>query len=650
MTTLFSFFSILLLAVGYHLQSPDGRLDVEVKADGQQLSFLLTQDRDTLLAESGIGLTLDDGSRIEASKVKSARRRKVSETIDAPFYRQSSFTMEGNELDLRFKSGFGVVFRAYNEGVAYRFYSSLSHTYIINNEKAQYAFVDNPTAWLSYSTNKEKPYAMAFQNFYDETTLSGAQQRPAFLPVTVDCRKAKVTLLESDVEAYPGMFVQSKEGSLNAEFAPYPAEMAYYPWRKMSYVKEGSDHIAECSGTRIFPWRILGVARDDREMPVSNLVYALASQNRIGDTSWIQTGKVAWDWWNDWNLTGVPFKSGINMDTYRYYIDFASAHGIEFVVLDEGWYEPAAGDMLTVIPALNLEELIQYAAERNVRLVLWTVFNVLDDQLEAACQKYSAMGIAGFKVDFLDRNDQTAAEMAYRIAGKCAQYHLTLDYHGFYTPTGLNRTFPNIINYESVFGMEEMKWSPKEVDMPRYDVTFPFIRLQSGLVDYTPGAMRNATRSDWNAAYSTPMSQGTRCHQLATYIVYDSPFTMLCDAPTMYQREEEYTRFLCSLPTVFEHTQILQGRLGEYIVTVREGKDGNWYVGGLTNWEARDIDLNFDFLPKDQTFEATLYADGVNAHRQAQDYQCRTFKADATTSRTIHLAPGGGFVLRLDAR
>ena len=488
---------------------------------------------------------------------------------------------------------------------------------------------------------------MAFQNYYDETSLSKAQQRPAFLPATIDCGKAKVTLLESDVEAYPGMFVQAKEGSLNAEFASYPAEMAYYPWRKMSYVKEGSDHIAECAGERTMPWRIFGVTHDDREMPVSNLVYALAATNRIGDTSWIRTGKVAWDWWNDWNLTGVSFESGINMDTYRYYIDFASAHGIEFVVLDEGWYEPVTGDMLTVIPALNLEELIRYAADRNVKLVLWTVFNVLDDQLEAACKKYSEMGIAGFKVDFLDRNDQTAVEMVYRIAEKCAQYHLTLDYHGFYTPTGMNRTFPNIINYESVFGMEEMKWSPKEVDMPKYDVTFPYIRLQSGLVDYTPGAMRNATKSDWNAAYSTPMSQGTRCHQLATYIVFDSPFTMLCDAPTMYQKEEEYTRFLCSLPTVFEKTQIVQGELGEYIVTVREGRDGSWYVGGLTNWEARDIDLLFDFLPAGQSFEATLYADGVNAHRQAQDYQVMTFKADASSSQSIHLAPGGGFVLRL---
>lgn len=382
-------------------------------------------------------------------------------------------------------------------------------------------------------------------------------------------------------------------------------------------------------------------------MPVNNLVYALASPNRIGDCSWVKPGKVAWDWWNDWNLKGVPFKAGINMDTYKYYIDFASRNGLEYVVLDEGWYDPKSGDMLTVIPELDLPELVRYGKSKGVELVLWTVFNVLDSQLDEACRKYSEMGIKGFKVDFLDRDDQTAVEMIYRIAAKAAEYKLMLDYHGIYKPTGLNRTYPNVVNYESVFGMEEMKWSEVEKNMPLYDVTFPYIRLMAGYVDYTPGAMRNLSKRDFQPMYSTPASMGTRCHQLAAYIVHDSPFTMLCDAPTNYLKEQECVDFISSIPVEVDSTFIYSGKLGESIVTVRK-KDINWYIGGMTNWDERDITLDFSFLGKGEKYRCTLFKDGINASRQAEDYVKQTFIVDANTKLPIHLASGGGFALKLE--
>lgn len=494
----------------YVLSSPDGTLKVEISA-GNELAYQVMHGNDTILSHSNIGLVLEDGTIVgKTPRITGERRKKIKDNIESPFYRFKEFVATGNELDLKLKGGFGIIFRAYNEGVAYRFYTTQSSDIIIKEEQAEFNFKEDYTAYLPYTTNDKKTMAMAYQNVYDITPLSKAQPKLAFLPVTVDCGSVKLTLLESDLEAYPGMFVQSQQGKygLKGVFAPYPAKTDFYPWRKQEYVTETTDFISRSRGSRSYPWRVLAITEKDTDMPVNNLVYALASPNRIGDTSWIKTGKVAWDWWNDWNLKGVPFKAGINMDTYKYYIDFASRNGLEFIVLDEGWYAPKSGDMLTVIPELDLPELIAYGKSKGVEIVLWTVFNVLDSQLEAACKKYADMGIKGFKVDFLDRDDQTAVEMVYRIAEMTARYKLTLDLHGIYKPTGINRTYPHIINFESVFGMEEVKWTDIKNNMPLYDVTFPYIRMMAGPVDYTPGAMRNATKADWRAMYYTPASMG----------------------------------------------------------------------------------------------------------------------------------------------
>lgn len=633
----------------YVLSSPDGTLKVEISA-GNELAYQVMHGNDTILSHSNIGLVLENGTIVgKTPRITGERRRKIKDNMESPFYRFKEFVATGNELDLKLKGGFGIIFRAYNEGVAYRFYTTQSSDIIIKEEQAEFNFKEDYTAYLPYTTNDKKPMAMAYQNVYDITPLSKAQPKLAFLPVTVDCGSVKLTLLESDLEAYPGMFVQSQQGKygLKGVFAPYPAKTDFYPWRKQEYVTETTDFISRSRGSRSYPWRVLAITEKDTDMPVNNLVYALASPNRIGDTSWIKTGKVAWDWWNDWNLKGVPFKAGINMDTYKYYIDFASRNGLEFIVLDEGWYDPKSGDMLTVIPELDLPELIAYGKSKGVEIVLWTVFNVLDSQLEAACKKYADMGIKGFKVDFLDRDDQTAVEMVYRIAEMTARYKLTLDLHGIYKPTGINRTYPHIINFESVFGMEEVKWTDIKNNMPLYDVTFPYIRMMAGPVDYTPGVMRNATKADWRAMYYTPASMGTRCHQLAAYIVHDSPFTMLCDAPTNYLNEQECVDFIASLPVEVDSTFIASGELGKYIVTVRK-KDVNWYIGGMTNWDERDVQLDFSFLPEGMSYTAVLFKDGVNANKQAEDYRKETIRIDKDSRLTLHLASGGGFAMKLE--
>ena len=582
----------------------------------------------------------------------SAKQLNRTETISAPFYRQKEFTVSYRQLDLRLSGGFGLQVRAYDEGVAYRFYTTNKKETIITDETADFCFPEDSKAWLAYSTNDQKPFAMAFQNFYDETLLSQAQDKYAFLPATIQSGDVKVTILESDLRAYPGMFLHKRDGSfcvtfcvISADFAKYPKKMAYYPWRGMSYVEETEDYIAKSTGPRTYPWRVMAITEQDTEMPVNNLVYALATPNQIGATDWIRPGKVAWDWWNVWNLKGVDFEAGINTRTYQYYIDFAAKNHIPYVVLDEGWYDSSKGDIMHPIKDIDLQGLIDYGRQKGVGIVLWTVFNVLDEHLVEACEQYKTMGIKGWKIDFMDRNDQTAVEMAERLAKTSAQYQLFVDYHGFYAPTGMSRTYPNILNYEGVFGMEEARWAKKETDMPKYDVTFPFIRMMAGQVDFTPGAMRNGTKDNWVECYQNPVSMGTRCHQLACYVVHDSPFTMLCDAPTNYEREQPCVDLITSIPDTFDETRILQGKLGNYIVVARRA-GSDWYIGGQTNWEGREVDLSLDFLSPG-AYEAMIACDGINANHNAEDYRIERKTVSPNDRLQLKLASGGGFVVKI---
>ncbi len=645
--------AIPVLAKDYTVASPNGSNVVTV-TDGIHL-YISHDGKNIFHVKAGLVLTgnsiaMGSSRTVSVQKIKSVSKQKVRrEDIVAPFYRQRQFTVSYRQMDVRLSEGFFMQVRVYDEGVAYRFCTADDKETVILDEIADFQFHDMAKAWLAYSTNDKKPFAMAFQNFYHETTIADAEDKYAFLPVTIETDQVKVTILESDLRGYPGMFLKKSQGvdgsSLKASFPQYPKQMAYYNWRGMSYVDQTEDYIAKSTGSRTYPWRVMAITDNDVEMPVNNMVYALATPNQIGETDWIKPGKVAWDWWNDWNLTGVDFEAGINTDTYLYYIDFAEKYHIPYVVLDEGWYDSAKGDIMNPMRKIDLPKIIDYGRQKGVGVVLWAVFNVLDGHLIEACEKYAAMGVKGWKVDFLDRNDQTAVEMAERIAKTAANYRLIVDYHGFYAPTGMSRTYPNILNYEGVFGMEECRWAEKETDMPRYDVTFPFIRMMAGQVDFTPGAMRNGTKNDWVACYQKPVSMGTRCHQAACYVVHDSPFTMLCDTPVNYQREPEYTSFIAQVPDEWDETRVLQGELGQFIVTARR-KGTTWYVGGQTNWDGRTILLPLNFLDSGQ-YTVTSLVDGVNAGHNAEDYRLTCESHYAGDQLTIVMAGGGGFVLKI---
>ncbi len=634
----------------YSLTSPDGKLKTNITT-GKQLTYDITFHNQQVLEASPLSMTLDNGEVWgENDKVSKVTRKSINGKISTPLYRANEIVENYNELTLQFKD-FNVVFRAYDDGIAYRFVNKGKKPFNVVDELVNYQFPTDATASVPYVKPRKgvNKYANSFENYYANVPLSKVdQEKLVFLPVVVSLdNNVKVGITEVDLENYPGLYLIGKGNTqLLGDFAPFPKkqEQGGHNMLQMNVI-EVENYIAKVNKPRKFPWRVAIVTNEDKELASSHLSYLLAEPSRLEDISWIKPGKIAWDWWNAWNLDGVNFETGVNNDTYKAYIDFASKNGIEYVILDEGWAVNLKADLMQVVPEINLEELIAYANKKNVGLVLWAGYHAFNRDMENVCRHYAEMGIKGFKVDFMDRDDQEMTEFNYRAAQITAKYKLLLDLHGMYKPAGLNRTYPNAINFEGVNGLEQMKWEENPTAQVEYDVMIPFIRQVAGPMDYTQGAMRNAAKGNYYPCYEEPMSQGTRCRQLALYMVLDSPFNMLCDTPSNYEREKECTDFISAVPTVWDETIVLDGKMGEYIITAR--RQGNtWYIGGITNWDARDLEVDLSFLG-DKTYSGKLFKDGVNAHRIGRDYQSEAIQAKKGDKVKIHLAPGGGFALTL---
>ena len=634
----------------YSLTSPDGKLKTNITT-GKQLTYDITFHNQQVLEASPLSMTLDNGEVWgENDKVSKVTRKSVNGKISTPLYRANEIVENYNELTLQFKD-FNVVFRAYDDGIAYRFVNKGKKPFNVVDELVNYQFPTDATASVPYVKPRKgvNKYANSFENYYANVPLSKVdQEKLVFLPVVVSLgNNVKVGITEVDLENYPGLYLIGQGNTqLLGDFAPFPKkqEQGGHNMLQMNVI-EVENYIAKVNKPRKFPWRVAIVTDEDKELASSHLSYLLAEPSRLEDISWIKPGKIAWDWWNAWNLDGVNFETGVNNDTYKAYIDFASKNGIEYVILDEGWAVNLKADLMQVVPEINLEELIAYANKKNVGLVLWAGYHAFNRDMENVCRHYAEMGIKGFKVDFMDRDDQEMTEFNYRAAQITAKYKLLLDLHGMYKPAGLNRTYPNAINFEGVNGLEQMKWEENPTAQVEYDVMIPFIRQVAGPMDYTQGAMRNAAKGNYYPCYEEPMSQGTRCRQLALYMVLDSPFNMLCDTPSNYEREKECTDFISAVPTVWDETIVLDGKMGEYIITAR--RQGNtWYIGGITNWDARDLEVELSFLG-DKTYSGKLFKDGVNAHRIGRDYQSEAIQAKKGDKVKIHLAPGGGFALTL---
>ena len=635
----------------YELSSPDGTVRTVVTV-GEDLNYSVWKNSDQLLNPSVISMDLMDGSSYDASvKLQKVERSTVDNTLDALFYKKDKVRENYNELKLRFRT-YDLIFRAYDAGVAYRFVSKSKAPFKVKGEIAEFSFPEDWNAYVPYVRARAKGFENqfwnSFENRYENLPMSSWDtERLAFLPLMVQSPQGyKINIMESDLTDYPGMYLYNSDGdsTLEAVFPRYPKDVEQGGHNMLQgVVKSREEYIAEYDGATAFPWRIVNISSEDKEMLDNDLVWLLgAPADPSADWSWVKPGKVAWDWWNDWNLTGVDFKAGVNNATYEYYIDFASRNGIEYVILDEGWAVNLEADLFKVVPEIDLEKLVAYAAERNVGLVLWAGYWAFDKDMEKICEHYAKMGIKGWKVDFMDRDDQVVVDFYTRAAVTAAKYRQFVDFHGGYEPSGLNRTYPNVLNYEGVFGLEQMKWSKPEVDMITYDVTFPYIRMAAGPVDYTQGAMLNAGRK-YVPNWSEPMSQGTRCHQLGMYVTYESPFNMLCDTPIHYEREKECTDFIASVPTVWDETVALDGKVGEYVIVARRSGDV-WYIGGLTNWDARDVELDLNVLGAGG-WNVEMFADGVNVEKNAKDY--KVVRTQNTDKLKVRMASGGGFAARL---
>ena len=657
MHRLMTTFAALLIAASafaapknYGLNSPDGRLYVNVEA-GDGISYTLTHKGDLLMDKTEISMATTAGEVFGSeAKVRKVSRRSVSQTIPTVLYKKAEVKDEFNEMTLRFKN-FSLIFRAYDDGMAYRFVSHLKGEYQIEAETAGFNFAQDWNMWVPYVDQHiqtlDSQFFNSFENRYEYVPLSAwNKDLLGFLPIMVDASEGrKIVITEADLMDYPGMHIYNGDADkkLEGRFAPVPDQREQGGHNMLQMiVKSRKPYIAECEGETLFPWRVVAVSEEDVQMADNDMVYRLATPADLSaDWSWVKPGKVAWDWWNAWNLYGVDFRAGINNDTYKYYIDFASANGIEYVILDEGWAVNLQADLFQVIPEIDLEELAAYARNRNVGLILWAGYYAFDRDMEKVCKHYSEMGIKGFKIDFMDHDDQIVVDFHRRAAEMAAKYHMMVDFHGTYKPTGLHRTYPNVVNFEGVHGLEQMKWSKETVDQVTYDVTIPYIRMMAGPMDYTQGAMRNATRGNYRPVNSEAMSQGTRCRQLAQYVIFESPLNMLCDSPSNYLKEKECTEFIAAVPEIWDETHGIDGKVGEYIVMARRS-GSDWYVGGMTDWSARTMTIDLSFLPEGG-YNVELYRDGVNADRAACDYRKEVIELPADRKITVKMMPGGGF-------
>ena len=646
-------------AAEYQVSSPNGKVKVVVNTD-EAVKWSVTYDGKPVLMPSQIDIQLRQGKKVLGlGQIGKVAVRQIKSSFDSPFYKKATVKDEYGQMLMYTNQKFTIEVRAYDDGAAYRLISANSKPSTVVNETAEFCFDADYQAFVPYVNDNRggERYCYSFESYYDEQPLSKMfNDSLAITPLAV-CLPGgmKAIVMDAGVENYPGMFVKKGKAahSLVAEFAPYPTEQPVCGYARLNLVPtKRADYIAKMNGKQSLPWRAVVITEKDADILNCDMAQRLAPACRIGDTSWISPGKVAWDWWNNTNITGVDFKSGMNTDTYLYYIDFAAKNHLEYIIIDEGWSSEESL-MKDLNPEIDLPRLIAYGRQKGVGIILWSSWRNLigndpmcdQSVVEAVMAHYADMGIKGFKVDFFDRDDQQVSASAYKIAEIAAKHHLHLDYHGL-KPFGIQRAYPNILNFEGVKGLENSKWEPRVGDgplhnQPRYDVTIPYLRMLAGPLDYTPGAMMNAMKDSFFGNNDHPMSQGTRVHQMAMYVTFEAPLQMLADSPTKYMQNQECTDFIAQIPTTFDETIALDGKLGEYTVIARR-KGAVWYLAAMTDWTARDLTIDLSFLGEG-THQADIFADGVNAAKEATDYKHSRQAVKRSDRLAVHLSSGGGW-------
>lgn len=631
----------------YNLTSPDGKVVVDIE-NGSSLHFSVRNENEIVIPDAEINMEIDGRNLLseKKNKIKKSKKNSVNEQIHPPVaIKNAVIENEYQELQLQYKKDFSVVFRAYNDAVTYRFETGFKDTITVKDERLDIELPENAEAWFTYIDRWMNNY----EKMYEKEPVSKlTSNKTTHLPLLVDLKnRGKLLITESDLTDYPGLYFTGEGGNHLKSILPPRVKTEKQNvkgesnWDRTIVPESSYDYIARTSGNRTFPWRIFALSANDVDLLNNEIVYKLAEPSRLKETDWIKPGQVAWDWWNYWNVTGVDFRAGVNNDTYKYYIDFASENKIPYIMMDEGWYE--LGDVTKRVPGIDVKEIVEYGKKKNVGVILWNVWKTLDDQMDEAMDLFGQWGVKGIKVDFMDRDDQDVVNFYYRCAKAAAEHHLFVDFHGAYKPSGIQRTYPNVVNFEGVVGLENAKWSEKA--NPDNAVILPFIRMFTGPMDYTPGAMRNAQKSEFRAINHNPMSMGTRCQQLAMYILYEAPLQMLADNPTAYKKEQESLDFITSVPTTWDETLPLSGEIGKYVVIARR-KGSEYFVGAMTNWEARNLAVDFSFLPEGE-WNMEIFQDGINADRNGIDYKKTVSSVTNTQKIDIHLAPGGGWAARI---
>jgi alpha-glucosidase len=655
---LFCLISLCASAGNYEVSSPNGKLKVTITTD-EGVKWSVDYDGRQVLLPSAIDIRLSQGRKTYGlGKVGKVARYTVNGSFKNPFYKKLNISDAYGQLLMYTTEKFTIEVRAYDDGAAYRLISSNKKPLTVTDETVEFCFGDDYQAFVPYVNDNRggERYCYSFESYYDEAPLSKMYPDSlAITPLAVCLPDGmKAIVMDAGVENYPGMMLKKGEGNvLKAEFAPYPLEQEIGGYDRLNLVPtKRADYIAKFVKQQSLPWRAVVITERDADILSCDMAQRLAPACRIADTSWIKPGKVAWDWWNNCNITGVDFPSGMNTNTYLYYIDFAAKNRVEYIIIDEGW-SGKESLMEGLSPDIDLKRLIAYGKEKGVGIILWSSWrNLIGSNplggiaaTEAVMKHYADMGIKGFKVDFFDRDDQQVIASAYQVAECAAKYHLYLDYHGL-KPFGIQRAYPNIFNFEGVKGLENSKWEPRVGDgplhnQPRYDVTAPYLRMLAGPMDYTPGAMMNAMKDSFFGNNDHPMSQGTRVHQMAMYTTFEAPLQMMADSPTKYMQNQECTDFIAQIPTTFDETVALDGKLGEYTVIARR-KGSVWYVAAMTDWTACDLTISLDFIGEGQ-HTADIFADGVNAHKEATDYKHTQQTVTSKDRLTVHLSSGGGW-------
>lgn len=616
------------------IQSPDGRLKVNIELK-DKIYYSVYSGDDLLLDNCSLGMTLTDEELGAQPKLRSMKRGEINESVKREIPLKNAVVKNHcNTLRLNMAGNYAVEFRVFDNGVAYRFITDKKGEVDVMGEDMQIRFPADYVAHLSqpngFKTSYEYPYT------HVQTASYKATDRMSYLPVLLETHKHyKILISEADLRDYPCMFLKSTgDNGLQSLFPKCPLEFGEDGDRSLKILKE-APYIARTSGRRSFPWRFFVITNEDKDLIANEMVYNLSSPCELEDYSWIKPGQVSWEWWHDARLYGVDFRSGYNMDSYKYYIDFASTFGIPYIIMDEGWAK-STRDPFTPNPTIDLKELIQYGKERNVKIVLWLTWLTVENHFDVF-KTFADWGIAGVKIDFMDRSDQWMVNYYERVAKEAAKYKLFVDFHGSFKPAGLERRYPNVLSYEGVLGMEQ-GGNCKPVNT----IYLPFMRNAVGPMDFTPGSMFSAQPEDNRSTRANAMGSGTRAYQMALFVVFESGLQMLADNPVYYYRERPCTEFISSVPVVWDETKVLDAKVGEYVVIARRSGE-KWFIGAITNDKGRNLEVDLSFLPENRKMRLTCFEDGINADRQAMDYKKKEIDVDRSTRLSLKLVRNGGW-------